>query len=400
MSYLLAFSCATVHAAWRKREADSGGPRVASHGGDANMTMTFDTPVSSALVDDMYAAALGEQSWDTALDRLRNDMGQRLVTLFSFSHSTEVGAVNLAVGDDGAWAAACQKAYGDTFYLYDPAARFIRDWPAGRWYDDADWIPESRRASNVFYQEFLKPNALSGISGLFLHRGECDSAFLSMTGGTGSGGLTPRQKRAVESVLPHLSRALRLQSRLQQLEERAAIAESSLDAMPVPIWLIDDARVLLHANQAAMALIDQKTVPVVMGRFELSKHFTDRDWQAACAAGGMLLPGDGRAAMPVTIVPVPDSSRLSRLSRGKLHLMTAAGARRGQAKADRLRILFGLSVAESELAVALCCDGQTPKACADRRGVSLSTGRSQIKAIHAKTGVSRASQLMSMVLSL
>ncbi|WP_205189619.1 helix-turn-helix transcriptional regulator, partial [Burkholderia sp. LMG 13014] len=68
------------------------------------------------------------------------------------------------------------------------------------------------------------------------------------------------------------------------------------------------------------------------------------------------------------------------------------------ARAQRLRVFYGLSSAEADLAVLLCCDGLSPQECAGLRGVSIGTIRSQIKSIYAKTAVARAAQLTSLVM--
>ncbi|WP_334002710.1 hypothetical protein [Burkholderia cepacia] len=56
------------------------------------------------------------------------------------------------------------------------------------------------------------------------------------------------------------------------------------------------------------------------------------------------------------------------------------------------------SSAEADLAVQLCCDGRSPQECAELRGMSIRTIRSRIKSIYAKTEVTQAAQLTSLVM--
>lgn len=72
----------------------------------------------------------------------------------------------------------------------------------------------------------------------------------------------------------------------------------------------------------------------------------------------------------------------------------------GSSKAQHLRVFYGPTEAEAELAVLLCSKGSSPQECADIRDVALSTIRSPIKSIHTKTGVTRSSQLSQLVLHL
>jgi len=61
-----------------------------------------------------------------------------------------------------------------------------------------------------------------------------------------------------------------------------------------------------------------------------------------------------------------------------------------------LRALFGLTPAESRLALLLC-DGHTPRQIADLIGVSTNTLKTQLTSIYRKTGTSRQSQLVRLL---
>ena len=76
--------------------------------------------IPSAWIDDVYAAALGDQRWETVLDGLRSCVGVRMVTLLSFDDAARVPAIEQAAGDDASWVAACYHTYNTEFYRYDP----------------------------------------------------------------------------------------------------------------------------------------------------------------------------------------------------------------------------------------------------------------------------------------
>ncbi|CAM5179980.1 hypothetical protein CDEF62S_04350 [Castellaniella defragrans] len=62
----------------------------------------------------------------------------------------------------------------------------------------------------------------------------------------------------------------------------------------------------------------------------------------------------------------------------------------------RLRALFKLSQREAELACALL-DGLSLRETADRRGVGVTTLRSQLASLFVKTGTSRQGQLVALL---
>ncbi|KWC93235.1 LuxR family transcriptional regulator [Burkholderia cepacia] len=355
--------------------------------------------IPSAWIDDVYAAALGDQRWETVLDGLRSWVGVRMVTLLSFDDAARVPAIEKAAGDDASWVAACYHTYNTEFYRYDPVVPVAGNWPAGCWFEDVRHLSAHQRAHSEFYQEFLHPYGIGSISGLYIHRSEGSGAFLSVQGGLESQGLSDDQRRAIENMGMHISRALQIQARIGELEARVAAAESALDAIPVPVFLLGAQRELRYTNRAADQLIAaEPALRVVNGRFAPEGCVDDVQWRHAYARGGLLLRRATGEPLPLALMPVPEQSRLMRERPGVATLMTAADLRSPSARAQRLRVFYGLSSAEADLAVLLCCDGLSPQECAGLRGVSIGTIRTQIKSIYAKTAVARAAQLTSLVM--
>ncbi len=67
-------------------------------------------------------------------------------------------------------------------------------------------------------------------------------------------------------------------------------------------------------------------------------------------------------------------------------------------QSEPLRKLYALTQAEVEL-VELLCDGWSLEEAATQRGVTMNTARSQLKQIFFKTGTSRQSELVRLVLA-
>lgn len=363
--------------------------------------MSQDKLVSSTLIDSIYAAALGEESWDVFLQKLRNTAGTRLANLISVNNSSQIPSINTVVGDGGAWVSDCIELYNATFYLHDPALPVVANWPEGRWYEDTAFLSEQFISKNAFYQEFMRAFELGSLSGVFVHRGVNDSAFLSLIGDKGTQGLSASHRNTIDVLSPHISRALQTQVRLRQLETRTAIAEASLHSLSLPVFILDEARTLIYANDAANQLVANEPALVFRhGQFYPAAQYTHADWRQACTVGGMLLRRSSGKALPLNLIPIPERSRLTQLSPRRLVLMTASDIESPETKAQRLRAFFGLTTAEADLAILLSCDGFSPQECADARGVLIATVRSQIKSIYTKTGVSRTSQLSQLVLRL
>lgn len=353
----------------------------------------------AGLLDAVYGAALGEHDWSRVLEQLRQDTGAAMVALLSQDKQTSLPIMNAAASHDAGWAQTLMERYRDEFFIHDPTPAAVHGWQAGRWFRDEHSFSPDMRARSIYYQEFLQPMHLGCWSGTYLVNTDEFQIFISLQRHGDDQRSGPVQDASLTS---HMARALRVASRLGDLQRRAAVAESTLDELDTPVMLLDAERGrLLLANARAQAMM--RTEPAlcfVNERFAPSGQFDAAFWRAVCRAGGCALTGAGGARLAVTLAPVPGTSRLAQHWQRPLVLMTLAGARTAAHRVERLRQRYTLTQAEAEVAVTLACDELSPTQCADARAVSVGTVRAQIKSIQLKMGVSRLAQVVSLVLML
>ena len=124
------------------------------------------------LVNDLYAAALGDVSWSEAMEGLRSHAGTRLATWLW--HDLETGEIGIrgAASDDSAWKDHMLKIYAQEFDHYDPAREPIKHWSNGHWLDDAQEFSTDIRDHGIFHQEFLYANSVGSWSGVVLSRSD------------------------------------------------------------------------------------------------------------------------------------------------------------------------------------------------------------------------------------
>ena len=166
--------------------------------------------IPSAWIDDVYAAALGDQRWETVLDGLRSCVGVRMVTLLSFDDAARVPAIEQAAGDDASWVAACYHTYNTEFYRYD---RSCRSPPTGRRAAGSRTSSTCPRTSahSAFYQEFLHPFGRQHFGPVHpSQRGRAHSSAWAASNRR----LSDDQRHAIENMGMHISRALQIQARI------------------------------------------------------------------------------------------------------------------------------------------------------------------------------------------
>jgi DNA-binding CsgD family transcriptional regulator len=354
------------------------------------------------LIDDIYATVLGEQSWAPVLEGIRLLTGARIVNLVALDGIGATCALDSA-SDDAEWAHELRQSYNADFHPFDPTASVVANWESGRWYDHREWSTHAERARSIYHQEFLRPRGVGNWEGMFLHRTQDSSHFLSLSNGWREHDNATTFRDQIAAVQTHLSRAVRMRERFDALQERAACGESALEALPAAVLLLDEQRRLRYANGAAATLMARESgLRFVHGRFMPPGTESDQAWLAARQRGSICIPRAAAAAGPLVLTAVPISARthLARDSQCPLTLLVAPGTRTPEDLRQRLRALFDLTSSEAAVCVLICQDGLTPEACADRRQVSLGTIRSQIKSIFLKTGVARMPELVRLVATL
>lgn len=269
-------------------------------------------------------------------------------------------------------------------------------------------VPDTEFVRSEFYQDFGRPLGLRYVVGSVVPLGEAGVAALGLHRPEGVEPFEGEHARLVEVLLPHLRRAMQLRHRFQGVSSTASPSLAALDALTVGILILDgDLRVHL-ANAAAEAMDHQgffrmRRLPEAGERRIIHMEVLHRDDQAALgrlvmdtaagrSAGGIApLRGADRTII-ATILVSPLPSRLTgtpgtagRVGGRALAIVRELPVSPRAPSGELLRSLFGLTAAEAEVACALV-GGATKASVAARRRSSLSTVRTQVRAILEKTG--------------
>lgn len=253
--------------------------------------------------------------------------------------------------------------------------------------------------------------------------------------------------RLLRDCAPHLQRAMRLRVRLwarrDGRDEETAWSARMIDGLPMGVVLLDAAGRTVAVNRAGQAMIDARDgLRIVQGRLQAEQGAEARrlahmleaslsgcgraagragpahsqsnlqgaNLQGANQQGGGLQAADlrvsrpsGRAPYLLTVLPLSheaagpyggNGSGGGARIRAAVYIVDPAAVAPGLEA--RLGALFGLTPVEARLVADLLTD-LTPAESGDRRGVAISTVRSQLRSIFAKTGTTRQSELMNLV---
>ena len=174
-----------------------------------------------------------------------------------------------------------------------------------------------------------------------------------------------------------------------------------LDEIDYGMLLLADEQTVVHANHVAKSELDATHPLQLLGHQLRVRCSADlpplRSALSDAVQRGlrrMVSLGDGSERISVAVVPLaagtdPDQEALTLLVFGKRHMCPALSA-------HWFARSHGLTPAESRVLVGLC-EGQAPGAIAAEQHVALSTVRTQIGSIRAKTGAASIRALVRQV---
>jgi len=256
------------------------------------------------------------------------------------------------------------NSYTQEFVRYDPAQGLAKNWSGGYWLDDLQEFSSEVRDRGVFYQEFLHANGVGSWSGVVISRTPKHIEFLSYHGQPQVAGVARQlwRRREVDSLRSHMVRALQLQQRLAQPQERSALAESALNGLAASVFVLDETGMLLLANAAAHSLMaSEPAMRFRSGRFAPEGYEEPALWKAACSQGAVTLRRRSGSPLQLALTPIPPSAQLAKQWQKPLVLMTGPAAPEDLERVSHLRVLYGLTHGEAKLCAMLAYDGLTPQ---------------------------------------
>jgi DNA-binding CsgD family transcriptional regulator/PAS domain-containing protein len=266
---------------------------------------------------------------------------------------------------------------------------------------DQDIVRPGELERLPYYDELMAPYGLQWFAGVAFWAGPALWA-LSIQRTTRQGPFQAGDK----PVLAHFSRRLTEVASLSTAVGRIALssATNALNAVRQPAIAIDRLGFVLDANPAAEALFDENirvsSRRLVVGDAESKVYLEKLTDRLRITADTATIPCEPivirrREKSPVVlrVLPVHGAARTPFIGARALLTLTTIEAK-PRPKAALVSKAFGLTPAESRLA-SIIAEGLNPERAAEELGISRVTARNQLKAIFAKTGTHRQSELVA-----
>jgi DNA-binding CsgD family transcriptional regulator/PAS domain-containing protein len=377
----------------------------------------------ASLIEDIYALATGpakERGWPDIIDAVAEMVGAEVAAL----HLSEPRRQRTAVLAARNMPADVATDYETHFYSRDVFLQRQEMGLAGHTHLSQDYLSEAEVEGSEFYNDLMRHRM--GNAFYAAHsRSELDDKVLvlGLARPREMGPFSACQALLIQQVWPHLLRAIRVEDRLRSSQAVAGIGFAAVDELAIGLAILKPDRRPLFMNRAARRMLLDRGGPMLQtaeGRLRLQQAGGDALFAtllaqatisaAALRSGGSMRCGraDGRLALALMMVPFhpeaaagapPGLGALPALSGPLAMLMVTDPNARPNQLADQVIAMFGVTRAEAEVAASLAT-GLSVEEVATQRGVRLTTLRSQVQSLLAKTGTNRQGELLRLLLSL
>lgn len=359
------------------------------------------------LVSTIYQGITETPPWHTALERLRELMNAGHTTLMLRPPSPESTGVMINTGEVDQQAT---ESYETHFFAVDPFVNL----PDGQIASAEEIVGEDEWLASDMYKKYLRPLDIRHLLGTEIHTEEGIECRLRVTRPPESEAFSAHDKNVLRMALPHIRRAIQLHAKLDFLECERQVFSGAMNRMLLGMVSFATDRTIMEVNEEAERILAEKdgiwrtsTGLKAANRSEnqelqrlireaIDGGVSDSSPSLVEATSITRQFDRGRLGIVVRSIPMgPWSESMQRPAAAVF--LRDPDYNSAQPSQDVVRRVFGLTRMEAALAVLLA-KGESLDDAAEELGVRRNTARTHLRSIFGKTGVSRQTMLVRMIL--
>lgn len=358
-----------------------------------------------ALIRAVYQGPLEDTPWLSFLEQLRVAVDGNYATLvLRPPREGDTGLVlNAVVASED-----IRESYKNSYFSLDPFVNL----PPGKVVTLQEFMPREELLQTEYYLQYMEPVGVFHNMGADMSAADGLNARLRITRPPGSEDFDDQEKALCQLLLPHLQQSIVLHSQLKRTESERTLYADAIDQLAMGSIILDGQARVLRTNNAAQMLLQGnpalqvKNGLLLVGDRNENKAFRSlvdqvlqahRDSEPGFVKAFRLGPAEAANSLGLLIRPLP----LVESSEGKANpsvgIFISDPNQRRVVPADVLAELFGFTPAESSLALLLA-NGLTLDEASDELGVSRNTAKSHLSSVFSKTGITRQTKLVQLIL--
>lgn len=370
------------------------------------MSDTSEAEKNSALVGEIYDAALDPAMWTGVLATIADFTGARAGALAVIDSTAAVVEARHQYGVDPSE----MQAYSKTYAQLDPLTG-VPFFGVGEIVSLPDLVPYEEYRQGRFYQEWAQPQGWIDVASAVLEKSPTSCAFLGIVRDKSAGMVDGEMRRRIAGLVPHVRRAVLIGKAIDfRRAETAALAET-LDGLSAGMFLVDARGQIAHANVAGRAILGADDFlrsirgKLVAGDTQVNQALRDvfaiaAQGNAALGIKGIALPliaHDGERYV-AHVLPLTSGARRDA---GVMHTAIAAvfvrkAALETPSRPEVIGRAFKLTPMELRVLIAVVEVGGVPEV-ATALGVAETTIKTHVGRLFEKTGAGRQADLVKLV---
>ena len=356
------------------------------------------------IVGDIYDCVLEPSRWADTLARIASAMQSVGSSVIINDASDAKGGLVFEHGAD--------QKYLRLFFQRHAAAKpqeFAEQYSIGV-PTTLDALCSEQPRAQAFYATFIKPQGFSDLIAIQLLRSGRRVGWLS----TARSGIQPRyvewERQLMHALSPHLCQALALSDAIDLQTLTADRFEQTVDALSAGVFLTERGGRIIYMNRTAQHQLNTgNALQLVDGRLIATRSDSNAALARALAAktcteaatGTVLaLPdGDGGGYL-ASVLPLDGGARAELMARYRASagIFVQEQQPAPPTLAEAFARLYGLTPAELKVLLTLS-PGLTAKQAARELGLQEPTIKTHLQRIYIKTGMSRQSELVRLLLA-
>jgi DNA-binding CsgD family transcriptional regulator/PAS domain-containing protein len=380
-----------------------------------------------SLVELIYRAASTPDEWNDFAAALAAELGDPAVAL-----NLEVPGVPAT---RRAYRVNSDPSYANVFSEYVARGEFpwrLDKISRDRFVYGSEIFPDSEIEGTSFYRSYMRPQRMLPVGPVGHVFGSSDGQPMAAMGIYRFDGGRPfdaADLRMLDLTVPHLRQAYRIHCELQGYRNQMDATREVLDRVPIGVVLLDRDCRATAINEVAERIAAQNDGFAIDGGPQLVQNVEVGGIETTAPAGSAakvrstsniefqrllaravaheLRDGEGgffaerpsgKRAFTGVVTSLSATARIGFAQDARAALYISDPESHNLGMRNLLASLYGLTDAEAEIATLLSA-GHSIEEAAEVRGVKLSTARSQLKSVFAKTGVNRQSDLLRLLLN-
>lgn len=299
------------------------------------------------------------------------------------------------------------QLYQDQFFALDPFVNL----PHNQATLLEELMPNNKLIKSEYYQEYLKPIGIYHILGADTRSDDGSVARLRISRGPKEPAFNAQDKAICQRLIPHLRQAISLHSHSSRLKSERELFAGAINKLSVGTILLDQNLHYVHSNQLASELLQQKDGISIIDR-KLHLHHQEETQQlyqllqeikeallqekSSLVRAFSIRRPSGRPDLALIIRTVPIIEWRESQKTPTIALFLSDPEQQFSTSQQTLIELFSFTKAEASLAMLLT-RGLTLAEASSQLNISQHTARAQLKAIFAKSGVTRQAELIRLI---